>query len=203
MTTKHILLAALLSISSFYVQAKKEAAPAKVEAARYSIDTAHSKVGFEIGHLVISTVEGRFTKFDGEIVLAEKFQDSKVTANIDTASVDTSNADRDKHLRSADFFDTEKFPKMTFVSKKITGNAKSFKVTGDLTLHGVTKEVVLDGKYLGTAKDLYGNTQAAFRANGKINRKDFGLVWNKMVEASPAVGDEVTILIAIEGKQAK
>lgn len=202
MKMKHIVLAALLSATSFYAQAKKDA-PAKVEPARYAIDASHSKVGFEVGHLVISTVEGRFTKFDGEIILADKFNDSKVTANVETASVDTSNADRDKHLRSADFFDSEKFPKMTFVSKKITGNAKSFKVVGDLTLHGVTKEIVLDGKYLGTAKDPYGNTQAAFKANGKINRKDFGLTWNKMVEASPAVGDEVTIALSVEGRLTK
>lgn len=183
----------------------KAAAPAAAvsQAGKYNLDIMHSKVGFEIPHLVISTVEGRFTKFEGEIELAEKFTDSKVSAKIETASIDTSVADRDAHLKSADFFDVAKYPSITFKSKKVTGSKDNFKVVGDLTIKDKTKEVTLDGKFLGLVKDAYGNDKAAFSASTKVNRQDFNLKWGKMVEAGPVVGDEVTITLKIQGAKAK
>lgn len=174
-------------------------------AAVYNIDPAHSKVGFEIPHLVISTVEGRFTKFDGKIEIAEKFAASKASVNVDIDSIDTGNADRDKHLKSPDFFDAAKFPKMTFKSSAFRGTPESFKVSGDLTIRGITKKVELDAKYLGTVKDGFGNTKAVFKAKTKLSRKEFGLTWNGLVEAGPVVGDEVTIKLQLQAaaEQAK
>lgn len=169
----------------------------------YAIDASHSKVGFEVPHLVISTVEGRFTDYKGNVVLDKKFQKSKVNIDISAKSIDTSIAKRDDHLRSADFFEVEKYPALTFKSKRFTGTPEAFKVAGDLTIKGVTKEVVLDGKYLGTVKDGYGNEKAAFQAGTKINRKDFGLNWSSVVEAGPVVGDEVTISLKVQAAKAK
>lgn len=205
---KHTLLIAL-AITAFGISThaadKKDtkAAAALSQTGKYNIDLAHSKVGFEIPHLVISSVEGRFTKFEGEIELTEKFTESKVTASIDTSSIDTSNDDRNNHLKSADFFDTAKYPKMTFTSKKVTGSKDKFKVVGDLTIKDKTKEVILDGKFLGLVKDAYGNEKAAFTATTKINRQDYGLKWSKAVEVGPVVGDEVTITLKIQGTKTK
>ena len=206
--TQTLLIALAISTLGFTTQAAekaktKEVTAATTQAGKYNLDESHSKVGFEIPHLVISTVEGRFTKFEGEIELAEKFNDSKVNATIDISSIDTSNGDRDKHLKSADFFDVAKYPKMTFKSKKITGSKDKFKIVGDLTIKDVTKEVTLDGKFLGVVKDAYGNDKAAFNASTKINRQEFGLKWSKMVEVGPAVGDEVTINLKVQGAKAK
>lgn len=128
---------------------------------------------------------------------------SKVDVTVQIASIDTAEKKRDDHLKSADFFDAKKFPTMTFKSKKFTGNLEDFKVTGDLTIKGVTKEVTLNGKYTGSVKDSWGQIRAAVKATGKINRKDFNINYNDMVEAGPAVGDEVTINIISEGIQDK
>lgn len=176
---------------------------AQVPAGKYDIDPMHSKVGFEIPHLVISSVEGKFNTFSGGMDLQDKFEKSKVEASIDVASIDTGVTDRDTHLKSPDFFDAAKFPKLSFKSTKIEGKPESFKLTGDLTIHGVTKKVTLDGKYLGTVKDAYGQQKVAFNATGKINRKDFGLTWGKAVEAGPVVGDEVTLSLKIQAAPAK
>lgn len=175
----------------------------KVQAGNYTIDPVHSKVGFEIPHLVISTVEGQFKQFSGEVTLAEKLADSKVTATVSINSIDTANSDRDAHLKSADFFDTTQFPDMKFVSRKLSGSYEQFKMIGDLTIKGVTKEVTFNGQFLGTVGDAYGNTKAAFKVQTEINRKDFGLTWNKLVEAGPAVGDKVTIKLNIQTAKAK
>jgi polyisoprenoid-binding protein YceI len=165
----------------------------------YQLDAMHSKVGFEVPHLVISSVEGRFNEYQGDFTLAPKFTDSKLAVSIDSKSIDTAIQKRDDHLRGPDFFDVAKYPKITFKSKRIQGTPESFKVIGDLTMKGVTKEVVLDGKFLGSVKDGYGNLKAAFQANTQVHRKDFGLTWNNMVEAGPAVGDDVTISLKIQG----
>ena len=205
--TNKLLMALTITAFGFATQAadKKAAAPAAAtsQAGKYNIDVMHSKVGFEIPHLVISSVEGKFTKYEGEIELGEKFTDSKVTAKIDTASIDTSVADRDTHLKSADFFDVAKYPSITFTSKKVTGTKDKFKVVGDLTIKDKTKEVTLEGKFLGLVKDAYGNDKAAFSASTKVNRQEFGLKWGKMVEAGPVVGDEVTITLKVQGAKAK
>lgn len=170
----------------------------KIEGGKYSLDAAHSKVGFDVSHLVIASVEGRFNGVTGEIEMGKKIEDTKITAKVDIKTVNTGNGDRDKHLMSPEFFDAEKFPEMTFVSKSVSGKAEALKIKGDLTMHGVTKAVVLDGKYAGVANDPFGNTKIAFQAKGKINRKDFGLTWSKMVEAGPVVGDEVMIELKVE-----
>ncbi|UYL09797.1 YceI family protein [Bdellovibrio sp. SKB1291214] len=172
-----------------------------IPAGTYTVDAAHSKIGFEVPHLVIATVEGRFTKFDGSITIDPKLEKSKANLNIDVSSVDTDNADRDGHLKSPDFFDAAKNPKMSFVVKKVVGTADDLKLVGDLTLKGKTKEVTLATKYLGDVNDAYGNHKIAFTATGKINRQDFGLSWSKAVEAGPVVGDEVTLTIRIEANQ--
>lgn len=168
------------------------------KAGKYDIDAAHSKVGFEIPHLVISTVEGRFTDYKGNIVLDKRFARSKFNVTINTKSIDTSVAKRDEHLRSADFFEVEKYPEIKFVSTKVSGDPEKFSVKGNLTIKGVTKPVTLEGQFLGMVKDGFGNEKAAFSAKTKINRKDFGLTWNNVVEAGPVVGDQVTIDLRVQ-----
>ncbi len=180
------------------------AASQKYEAASYAVDAAHSKVGFEIPHLVISSVEGRFNRFEGSLNLNDSFEKSTFKTDVDVSSIDTGEKKRDDHLISPDFFDAKKFPKMTFESTEVKGTPETFKLTGNLTVHGVTKKVTFDSKYLGTVVDGYGNQKVAFRGATKINRKDFGLVWNQAVEAGPIVGDEVTITLNIQaGKPGK
>lgn len=178
-------------------------AVAPAASGKYQIDPSHSKVGFEISHLVVSSVEGRFNTHKGELVVGDKPEKLEVNSEIETASIDTGIADRDKHLRSPDFFDVEKFPKITFKSKKVTGSPEKLKIVGDLTIHGVTKEVTLDGKFKGAVKGMYGEERVAYEANTKIKRKDFGLNWGKLVEAGPVVGDEVTISLKVEATKQK
>lgn len=193
---KNALFASALTLISSAALASKT-----IPAGIYTIDTAHSKVGFEIPHLVIATVEGRFTGFEGTITIHDKLEKSKAKVQVNVASINTDNKDRDDHLRSADFFDVKKHPQMIFAIKKISGPSEALKVLGDLTLKGKTKEVTLDGKYLGEVKDAYGNLKIAFAAKGKINRKDFGLTWGQVVEAGPVVGDEVTLDLKIEANK--
>ena len=175
-------------------------------AANYTIDPDHSSVGFKIKHLAISTVNGQFKNFSGNISFdPAHVADSKAEATIKTESVDTQQAKRDDHLRSPDFFEAAKFSEINFKTKKITdATPDSFKAEGDLTLHGVTKPVVLDVTVGGLGKDPYGNERAAFSATTKINRKDFGLVWSKTLDTGAlVVGDDVTINLEIEGIKQK
>jgi polyisoprenoid-binding protein YceI len=174
------------------------AADTKPAAGKYNIDPMHSKVGFEIPHLVISSVEGHFKTFSGAITIDDKFEKSKIETEVDITSIDTSVGDRDTHLKSPDFFDAAKYPKMTFKSSAIMGTPQAFKLTGDLTIKGKTKKVTFDAVYKGSVVDAYGNHKIAFTANTKISRKEFGLTWGKMVEAGPVVGDEVTIDLKIQ-----
>lgn len=197
------VLKSVISSVAVFTFASVAHAQGKFESGSYKLDPAHSKVGFEVPHLVISTVEGRFTSFGGDLELGSSFDKSKVTVTVDTASIDTGVAKRDDHLRSPDFFDAKKLPQMKFVSTQITGGPDAFQLTGDLTIKGVTKKVTFDGKYLGTVSDGMGNKKAAFSAKTKINRKDFGLTWNNMVEAGPVVGDEVTLDLKIQAAKAK
>jgi len=172
-----------------------------VPAGRYTIDNSHSKVGFEISHLVVSTVEGRFNVFSGNVVVEKDNLDILTEINMD--SVDTGIDKRDEHLKSPDFFEAQKFPKMIFKSKKVTWKKDKFKLVGDLTLHGVTKEVTLNGQYKGSVVDQFGNDRVVADASAKINRKDFGLTWNKLVEKGPVVGDEVVLSFKIEAVREK
>ncbi len=185
------VLAALLSL-----------APALALAATgaWNVDASHSQVGFAVKHLVISNVRGEFSKYAGKLVLDEADPTkSTVEATIDVGSIDTKVADRDTHLKSPDFFDAAKYPEITFKSTKVARAGKDrLKVTGDLSLHGVTKPVVLDVATTPAVKGMYGETRRGFAATTKISRKDFGLTWNKLVEAGPAVGDEVAVTLDLE-----
>jgi polyisoprenoid-binding protein YceI len=172
-------------------------ASTKIDAGTYTIDSTHSFVTFSVAHLM-GEADGRFTKFDGELTLAEKFTTSTVKTNIDPASINTDNQKRDDHLRNPDFFDVTKYPTMTFVSKKVTGTPTNMTVVGDLTMRGVTKEVTLKGKMSGIGKGMMGETRAAFVASTMVKRKDFGLTWNKVVEGTSAVGEEVKITLRIQ-----
>ncbi|MGB8930163.1 MAG: YceI family protein [Anaeromyxobacteraceae bacterium] len=185
------LIAALLSIAPVL---------AFGETATWNVDASHSTVGFSVRHLVISNVKGEFTKYAGKVLLDEKdVARSSVEASIDVGSIDTRSADRDGHLKSPDFFDVAKFPAITFKSTKVAKAGKDrLRVTGDLTLHGVTKAVTLDVRASPEVKGLYGEARRAYSATVKLDRKDYGLVWNKVVEAGPAVGDEVTITLDLE-----
>ena len=170
---------------------------------KYAIDADHSKIGFGIKHLVISTVEGRFSGVTGDVVLGKKVEDTKFSGVVKVETIDTGVAKRDAHLKSPEFFDAAKFPTITFKSKKVTGATDKLAIVGDLTIHGVTKEVTLDGVYNGSVKDPWGNERIAIEATGKINRKDFGLAWSQVVEKGPVVADDVALKISVEAIRAK
>jgi polyisoprenoid-binding protein YceI len=167
----------------------------------WAIDPAHSHVGFAIKHLMIATVRGQFTDVNGKLVVeGDEPTSAKVDITIATKSVTTGDEKRDGHLRSRDFFDVERFPAMTFRSKRVESRSgNSFRVIGDLTIRDVTREVPIDVELLGRAKDPWGNERAAFEATTKINRGDYGLTWNAALEAGGVlVGDEVKISIESE-----
>lgn len=174
---------------------------AQAQAATYKIDEAHSAVTFKVAHMAISKVSGRFDKFSGTIDYTPGDTKTwKTEATIDVNSVNTNVEARDKHLKSLDFFDAEKFPTMTFKSVKVTGykNMKG-KLQGDLTMHGVTKPVTLTVEGSGPVKDPWGNERVAAIAKTTINRKDFGLGWNKVLETGGLlVGEQVEITLEIE-----
>jgi polyisoprenoid-binding protein YceI len=171
-------------------------------AATWSIDPDHSSTGFKVRHMMVSNVKGEFAKFKGSVVLDDRdITKSKVEVTFDTSSVNTGVVKRDEHLKGAEFFDVAKYPTMTFVSRSVkkSGNGKLL-VTGDLNLHGVTKEVVLDVEGPSAeVKDPRGNVRLGASATTKINRKDFGLAYNKVIETGGmVVGDEVTIMLEVE-----
>jgi polyisoprenoid-binding protein YceI len=166
----------------------------------WTIDNAHSDVTFRIKHLM-SKVTGSFTDFDGTITTDfSNLAASGVSFVIQAKSIDTKNADRDKHLRSADFFDVEKNPTISFTSSKVTKTGEgSFDVTGTLTMHGVSKEIILPVTFLGAGQDPSGNTKAGFEINTTLSRTDFGIVWNKALETGGfLLGDEVEVRINLE-----
>ncbi len=175
--------AALLGLS-----AAAQAAPST-----WTIDPNHSNVGFSIRHF-FTKVSGNFTKFSGAIVYdPANAANSSARAEIDAASITTANERRDGHLKSADFFDVEKFPTLTFQSTKVTPVGDKLKIEGNLTMHGVTKPVTLEGAFIGS-----GPQKAGFEASGKVDRKDFGIIWNKVADQGTMLGDDVEIRIAIE-----
>jgi len=174
---------------------------APVLAANYAIDLDHTTVSFKIRHL-LSYVQGRFNQFEGSFSYGpEKPETWKANMTAQAASIDTNVPPRDKHLRSPDFFDVEKFPTLIFTSTKVTDTTPAgAKLHGLLTIHGVEKPVVFDLEIHGVAKDPWGNVRAAFTATATINRKDFGLTWNKAVETGQLlVGEEVVITLEVEG----
>ncbi len=189
-TTNHtfrLLLPALLLVAPAFA------------ADTYKIDAVHSEVGFKVRHLV-SRVSGRFTKFDGTIQLDEKnIQNSNVSVNIEAASINTDNVSRDTHLRSADFFEVAKFPTITFRSTSVKEVSKGqLEVTGDFTMHGVTKRIILPITSLGGMASPFKDFRAGFEGNLKVNRQDYGVKGG-----TPVVGDDVDISISVEAvKQA-
>jgi polyisoprenoid-binding protein YceI len=176
--------------------------PTLALATTWDIDPDHSNIGFKVRHLMVSNVKGNFDKHTGTVEINDKdITKSKVAITIDTNSINTNVQKRDDDLRSANFFDVAKYPTMTFVSKKMVKAGKGkLKVTGDLTIHGVTKEVVLDVEGPSAeSKDPWGNIRRGASATTRINRKDFGLTWNKALETGGVVvGDEVTIMLEVE-----
>ncbi|HXR65915.1 MAG TPA: YceI family protein [Ktedonobacteraceae bacterium] len=171
----------------------------------WNIDTAHSEVTFSVRHMMVSKVTGSFNVFKGSLEIDENnLAGSWVEAEADASSVDTRDDRRDGHLRSPDFFDAEQYPVISFKSKKIEKKGDNeYKVLGDLTMHGVTKEVVFDADYAGqVAKDPFGLRRAGLSATTTINRKDFGLGWNQTLEAGGVmVGENVKIEISLEAVQ--
>ena len=171
-------------------------------AATYEIDAAHSSVGFKVKHLVVSNVRGAFNSFNVEEMEfdGEDPANWKVSATIDAASIDTGNQDRDDHLRGEDFLNVAEYPQIKFVSVGIQPSEDGlYAMHGDLTMHGVTKRIVLDLEHNGTIEDPWGGTRSGFTATGEIDRRDFGLTWNKAIEAGGVVvGDEVQITLEIE-----
>jgi polyisoprenoid-binding protein YceI len=167
---------------------------------RWAIDAAHSNVEFSVRHLMIATVKGRFADVQGTVTIDESDPSkAAVDVKIGVASVDTRMAQRDEHLRSGDFFDVEKFPTLEFKSRKVVRDGDALKVTGDLTIRGITREVLLDVTSHGRQIDPWGGERAGFEATGKIKRSDFGLTWNQALETGGvAVSDEVKIAIDIE-----
>jgi len=168
----------------------------------WNLDPAHSAAEFKVKHMMISSVKGRFAGIQGSLTLNEAdVTNSRVEASLDAASIDTNETQRDAHLRSADFFDTEKFPTLSFQSTRVARNGDGeLAVTGDLNIHGVSRSVVfaVEGPSA-PLKDPYGNIRVGLAATAKINRKDFGLTWNAALETGGIlVGDEVTITLDVQ-----
>ena len=167
----------------------------------WTVDPVHTSAEFAIRHLMITTVRGRFTDVQGTVVIDDAdHTKGSAEVTIGVASIDTREAQRDAHLRSADFFDVETFPAITFRSTGISAlSDEGFKVTGDLTIHGVTRQVVLDATSEGRARDPWGGDRAGFHATTKIKRSDFGLTWNQVIEAGGlAVADDVKITLDVQ-----
>ena len=171
-------------------------------ASQWKIDDAHSSARFKVGHMMISNVSGEITQFKGTFDLDDKTRTVKaIQTALGTGSVSTQNTERDNHLKSPDFLDAKKYPTISFKSNKITKEKDgSYKIVGSLTLHGVTKEVTFtDGELKGPAKDPWGNQRAGFVAKAKINRQDFGIVWNKKLDGGGVlVGNDVAIDVECE-----
>jgi polyisoprenoid-binding protein YceI len=166
----------------------------------WQIDPSHAEVGFAVRHLMISTVRGRFSDVKGTVsVDGDDFHTAEVNVSIGTASVDTREPKRDAHLRSADFFDVERFPAMTFTSRRVEKTAHGYALIGDLTIRGVTREVSLAVVEEGRGRDPWGSVRAGFSATAVVNREDFGLTWNAALETGGLlVGSDVKIAIDVE-----
>ena len=169
--------------------------------ATWNIDNNHTEITFKVKHLVISSVTGKFKTFEGTVKSdKEDFTDARIQFSADIDSIDTGNEQRNGHLKSADFFDAEGHPKLTFASTKVTKKSDTdYQVEGNLTLRGTTKPVVLNAEFGGVQKDFYNNSVAGFEMTGKINRKDYGLHWSAVTETGGiVVADEVKLILNVE-----
>jgi polyisoprenoid-binding protein YceI len=166
----------------------------------WDIDVGHSAIQFHVRHLVISKVHGRFARWSGAVALdPQDLTRSSVEVSIDAASIDTQLVDRDDHLRSADFLDVARYPKISFRSKRVEKAGERYRVVGELELHGVRREIVLDAEFAGTGKDPWGGERAGFSAKASLDRREFGLVWNAALETGGVlVGEKVEIAIELE-----
>jgi polyisoprenoid-binding protein YceI len=166
---------------------------------KWKLDTTHTQVGFSVKHMAISTVRGRFSKFDGTGETDESGKIAKAEFTIDAASIDTNQEQRDSHLKSADFFDVEKFPTLTFESTNVKYDGSDITITGNFTMHGVTKPVTLKGESSPVVKDPWGMTRTALTLEGKLNRKDWGLNWNQALELGGLmVSEDVKLHLELE-----
>ena len=170
-----------------------------VPAGRWAVDPAHSKVGFAVKHMGIATVRGEFTEFEGALEIGENVEDSKAYGTVKVASVDTNEPQRDGHLRSPDFFDVESYPEMTFESTKVEAiDDDEFRITGNLTLHGVTNEVVLHAEVEGTDVDPWGNERVGLEVTGQLSRGDYGMKFNQALgSGNMLVADKVTLTLDV------
>lgn len=174
-----------------------------MSARQWSIDPAHTQVDFGVKHMMFTKVRGQFSELDGSVVLdRENPAASSVSVTIDASSIDTGVSDRDDHLRSADFFDVERYPEITFESKRVSGvleEGGELEIVGDLTMHGVTREVTLDASFDGTGTDPWGGTRGGFAATTRIDRRDFGLGWNQALETGGVlVGHDIDISLQVQ-----
>ena len=178
---------------------------AGAETARWDIDPDHSAIEFRVAHMVVSKTSGRFTDYQGFVEMDADAKTLKsIEATIKAGSIDTNHDKRDAHLRNADFLDVEQFPTMTYKMSQYQKQGDTYTIIGDLTLRGVTKQVTLSATFNGVTKDPWGNTRAGFSADGTLNRKDFGMVWNNVLDSGGlVVGDEVHIHLDIECIKAK
>jgi polyisoprenoid-binding protein YceI len=180
-------------------------AGARAETARYDVDPDHSTIGFSVDHMVVSKTRGQFTEYIGFIEMDHDAKTVKaIEATIKTPSLTTNHQKRDTHLKGPDFFDVEQYPTMIYKMKSYRKTGDGYTAIGDLTLHSVTKEITLVGNFNGVNKDPWGNTRAGFTAEGKVNRKDFGINWNKALDnGGVIVGNEVLIKLDVECIKAK
>lgn len=167
---------------------------------KWALDPTHSEVHFKVKHLVISTVTGSFKAFDGSFEAEnDDFSNAQIDFSLDVSSIDTNQGQRDTHLKSPEFFDAEKYPKMTFSSTSFTKDGDDYDLQGHLTIKDLTKPVTLNVEFGGTATDFYGNEKAGFEITGKISRKEFGLTWDAVTEAGAiVVGDEIKLNINVQ-----
>ena len=172
---------------------------------KWNVDSSHSLAEFSVKHMMIATVKGRFSKVEGTIEAdPENLAAAKFDVSVDVASIDTRDEQRDAHLRSADFFNAEEHPRLTFVTKSIKPQGENYLLIGDLTMRGVTHEVPFELTYEGSGKDPWGNERIGFSAEAKVNRKDFNLNWNVALEAGGVlVGEQVKIAIQLEATKAQ
>jgi polyisoprenoid-binding protein YceI len=165
----------------------------------WTVDPSHSHIGFVVRHLMVAKVRGTFNEFTGTITVPENPLEASLVAEVQMASIDTKDAGRDGHLKTGDFFEVETYPTMTLRSTSIEANGGDLVLHGDLTIKGITHPVAFDLEFDGVAQDPYGNTKAGFSATGEINRKDFGIEWNMVLETGGiALGEKVKIEIEIE-----
>ncbi|MBC3784519.1 YceI family protein [Spirosoma utsteinense] len=172
-----------------------------ITATTWVIDPTHSEVQFKVKHLMVSTVTGSFGQYEGQLIMnGDDFEDAKINFSADISSISTNNEQRDTHLKSGEFFDADQFPQLTFASTgmKKTGD-DTYELSGDLSLHGVTKPVILKAEYGGQMQDFHGQTKAGFEVTGVIKRKEYGLTWDGVTEAGGVVvSDDVRLIMNIQ-----